>query len=93
MQAFLGNTASSATSNPMDADKLIESYIITNKSATIVTINIGAKVNDQVILIAPMNMMLNPNESFIDKKVVILKGYKIDVQVSNGNVDFYFSMP
>lgn len=94
MQAFLGKLNSgTAQSNSMAADKTIEAYSLVNVGTTPVNATVSIVRGATVVQITPKNMTIQPNEAFQDRKIVILTGYKIQVQVENGQLDYYFSMP
>lgn len=90
ISVFKGHTTSEAVSNQMGRDAVIEYLIITNRSGAPVAINLLVRAVDDVH-VCPLNLRLDTDESYTDRKLAVLGSDRIVVQAT-ALVDFYFSI-
>lgn len=93
MQSWKGNTNSYVETDVYPTDIEVRYFIITNKSATVVTLNVYIKDEYSVdYSISPKDLQLAAGESFRGFGLVVLNLEKVCLSVSGGTVDYCFSI-
>lgn len=89
---FFGNTATAATSTPVNIPTVIESFSIANKTGGAITVSVGFVYGSSVTYIL-YNKSVNSGDSYIysGEAITVEAEYSVYVSVS-GSADYYFSI-
>lgn len=91
MESFKGNTSQNVSSNVFDRDVEIRYFMITNTGATVAIVSVFIKDGASIVRISPKDLHLAVGEGFRGFGLVLKNLEEVVLEVSSGNVDYYFS--